>query len=401
MFFTEMVGLMPVICEIKPGDRVFRREDTIIVEFSGLRRVLSTARVNGGCREDLEAVFNHHIPPHKHNPADLEGGSVEGYLAHLVERLGLPHRRTAGLLTAAGMENAAVRTLNFRELEVTAVITAGVDVNGGRAGDPAPHYEINGQWSPVDVTGELGGTINIMLFIDGSLPPHVLARSIITATEAKAAALQELMAPSRYSRGIATGSGTDQIIVASNVQSPNYFSDAGKHSKLGELIGAAVRDATKEALEKQTGLNPERQCSVFARLERYGITGEDFWRLLKQQEWDDGIAGDRGFFREHFLRLERDERLVCLAASVAHLLDEYEWGLLPAETVVEMGARFIHAVLGARVNGDEASGNRARSPESCPAYFHEGDPARLLGRLLLSALCKYEIQQCRQEGRLP
>jgi hypothetical protein len=29
MFFTEMVGLMPVICETKPGDRIFRRVEKV------------------------------------------------------------------------------------------------------------------------------------------------------------------------------------------------------------------------------------------------------------------------------------------------------------------------------------------------------------------------------------
>jgi hypothetical protein len=44
------------------------------------------------------------------------------------------------------------------------------------------------------------------------------------------------------------------------------------------LIGVAVRDATKEALEKQTGLNPARQRNFLARLERYGVKAENFRR---------------------------------------------------------------------------------------------------------------------------
>lgn len=333
---------MPVIYEMGSGDRVLRRNDTIIVEFSGPRRVVSTARINGGYREDLRTVFNHHIPPHKHKPVDLEGGSVEGYLAYLVESLGLPLRRTAGLLTAARMENAAIGTMNFRELEVTAVITAGVDVNGGRAGDPAPHYEINGLWSPAGAKSEVDGTINIMLFVDGRLPPHVLARSIITATEAKAAALQELMAPSRYSQGIATGSGTDQIIVASNSESPSCFSDAGKHSKLGELIGVVVKETTKEALERQTGLNPSRQGNFLARLERYGITADDF----RQQAEKDGCALDRESYGKHLHSLAREDKLVALVAGLIHLWDEYEWGLLPAEAVAPVGRDMLRTCAG-------------------------------------------------------
>lgn len=206
-----------LIHEIRSRERVFRRDNTIIVYFPGPRRVVSTARLNGGYREDLQAVFNHQVV--EHYTEKLPGGSVEGYLAYLIDKLGLPQGRTAGLLTAASMENAAIKTASFRELEVTTIITGGVDVNGGRAGDPARHYELDGKWRYLE------GTINILLFIDSTLPPHALVRAIVTATEAKSAALQELMAPSRYSRGIATGSGTDQIIAVSNIESPYRFSD--------------------------------------------------------------------------------------------------------------------------------------------------------------------------------
>ncbi|AEG15731.1 protein of unknown function DUF105 [Desulfofundulus kuznetsovii DSM 6115] len=324
-----------LIYETSSGEKIYRRDDSIIVYFPGPRRVVSTARLNGGYREDLQAVFNHHIPPGDHKPADLPGGSVEGYLEYLTGRLNLPYRHTAGLLTAARMENASIKTADYRELAVTAVVTGGVEVNGGRAGDPARHYELDGQWTFV------GGTINIILLIDGNLPPHTLVRAIVTATEAKAAALQELVAPSRYSHGIATGSGTDQIIAVSNVQCRHSFTDAGKHSKLGELIGRAVKVAVKEALDKQTGLNPLRQCNFLVRLERYVIGLDDFWRLAQS----DGIGLPRELYLERLRRLATDERLVALAATLLHLLDEYEWGLLSGGATLEAGRNFIRAYV--------------------------------------------------------
>lgn len=228
-----------LIFELCSGEKVYRRDDSIIVVFPGPRRVVSSARLNGGCREDLRAVFNHRLPGGYRRSADLPGGGVEEYLEHLAGRLALPHRQTAGMLTAAGMENVSVKTASYRRVSVTAVVTGGVEVNGGRAGDPALYYEEDGRWSLTD------GTINIILLVDGNLPPYTLVRAVITATEAKSAALQELMAPSRYSRGIATGSGTDQIIAVANIQSPHCFTNAGHHSKLGELIGRATKDAVK------------------------------------------------------------------------------------------------------------------------------------------------------------
>lgn len=335
-----------LIYETNSGEKIHRQNDSIIVYFPGLRRVVSTARLNGGCREDLEAVFNHHVPPGGHRPADLPGGSVRGYLEYVSNRLHLPVKRTAGLLTAADMENVSIKTVAYRELTVTAVVTGGVEVNGGRAGDPARHYELDGGWTFV------GGTINTILLIDGNLPPPTLVRAIVTATEAKAAALQELVAPSRYSCGVATGSGTDQIAAVANMQCRHHFTDAGKHSKLGELIGKVVKETVKEALDKQTGLNPRRQSNFLARLERYVIGPDDFWRLARSG----GVVLSREQYLERLRSLAADERLVALSAALLHLLDEHEWGLLSSETTMEVGRNFIRAYVPSAAVGEMEAG---------------------------------------------
>ena len=70
------------------------------------------------------------------------------------------------------------------------------------------------------------------------MPPGILARALVTATEAKTAALQELILGSRYSSGLATGTGTDQILAISDPQAKLMISDCGKHTKPGELLGA-------------------------------------------------------------------------------------------------------------------------------------------------------------------
>ena len=70
---------------------------------------------------------------------------------------------------------------------------------------------------------------------------------VVTCTEAKTAAIQELLAGSNYSTGLATGSGTDQTIIVANSDSELYFEGAGKHSKMGELIGKTVTKAVKAA----------------------------------------------------------------------------------------------------------------------------------------------------------
>src|SRR5690606_26978843 len=141
-------------------------------------------------------------------------------------------------------------------LEVTAIATAGVEINAGRAGDPAAYDE-----RYLANEGE-SGTINIILLISAKLTPGALARSLITITEAKTAALQELMIDSRYSSGLATGTGTDGIIAVSNAESDIVLTNAGKHTRLGELIGKTVKDAVKEALFKQAGICANSQHSL-------------------------------------------------------------------------------------------------------------------------------------------
>ena len=99
----------------------------------------------------------------------------------------------------------------------------------------------------------------VVLFLVISLIPSLaaadggMARAIITATEAKTAALEDLHVPSTYTKnGQATGTGTDSIIVVSGTSGPRVTYPGG-HSRIGELMGKAVYEAVVEALGKQNG----------------------------------------------------------------------------------------------------------------------------------------------------
>ena len=169
-----------------------------------------------------------------------------------------------------------------------------------------------------------------MIFINVSLPPATMTRVVMTAAEAKASVLQELMAPSRYSTGIATGSGTDMITVVSDHTSPLVVTNAGKHAKLGELIARCVREATREALFRQTGLGPASQQNMLVRLERFGITGEDFWEAASALPGEH----DRDGFLSALGERANSPVLVAVTASLLHIADEVAWGLLPRDAGV-------------------------------------------------------------------
>ncbi|MPN02402.1 hypothetical protein SDC9_149618 [bioreactor metagenome] len=198
----------------------------------------------------------------------------------------------------------------------TAIVTGGVDINGGRAGDTALWHERNGEYVYIP------GTINIILHISAALTPGAMTRALITCTEAKTAALQELLAPSCYSSGIATGSGTDGCIIVSDLTSPVKLTDAGKHNKLGELIGRAVIGAVKEALYLQTYLCAYTQFDVIARIGRYGVDTKGLPETLSRQP-----------------------EFVVYTSLYVHLLDQLTWELITPEQALEP-ANALLALMG-------------------------------------------------------
>lgn len=326
------------LCTLATGDSVYCYYKSMVVLFDGPRKVVSTAVVNGGYREDLTAVFNHDCNPGAGMACTLRASTYQEHIRLVAEEIGLDPATATGMETAAAMENAAIRTECYENLTVTALVTGGIEVNGGRVGDPADYFQ------PADrVVPEKPGTINIILVIDADLPPGVVNRALVTCTEAKTAALQELMAGSNYSSGLATGSGTDQTVIIANPASPLYLESAGKHSKLGELIGRAVIPAVKEALDKQTGLSPGQQHSMLRRFKRYGLQEEALWQAYQ-------IAGEKTVRKPEFLaevyQLDGNSYLVSHSALFVHLLDELQWGLLTASEVQQAGNELLAGVAG-------------------------------------------------------
>ncbi|MBC7131391.1 adenosylcobinamide amidohydrolase [Candidatus Bathyarchaeota archaeon] len=162
--------------------------------------------------------------------------------------LGLSPEEIAFLSTGADMDNLAVCTRSYGGIIVTCLATGGTG-NAIRSGiDKAEWMEKNGKFEHVH------GTINMIILSNAALSDGAMARAIITATEAKAAALQDLNVKSTFSPNLqATGTGTDNIIVVSGRDSEPMIRWTGGHTKMGELIAVTARLAVIEALEKQEG----------------------------------------------------------------------------------------------------------------------------------------------------
>ena len=226
------------------GERDGLWEKTMLVSFPQPRRALSTFDGLAFVR----AAINHSAHPLLWQKVGSEGqGYVEQIRARIAERQGLDRSGVVQMATAADLDNYAAVTKAYGPLTVTVLATAGARSNALRTGvDMGTYIEGEGR-------DDTHGTINIMVLTNARMTDGAMARAIVTVTEAKTAALQDLQVPSTFTPAAqATGTGTDSVTVVSGVNGPRATS-AGGHSRLGGLIGAATHEAVVEALGKQNG----------------------------------------------------------------------------------------------------------------------------------------------------
>ncbi|MFW6117335.1 MAG: adenosylcobinamide amidohydrolase [Thermoproteota archaeon] len=218
----------------------FRNFDvnTLLVAFKDKRRILST----------MEGYKEVHYVANSYQPSELSSSIMENYEAFEEEFpsvLGVSLDDISFLSTGANMENLAVCEKTFRNRIVSCLATGGVG-NALRAGvDKANWMQQNGDYV------NISGTINVILLTNVTLTDGGMARAIITATEAKTAALQDMNARSSASPDKqATGTGTDNIIIISGINPDCHVRYTGGHVKIGELIAASTKTAVAEAIKK-------------------------------------------------------------------------------------------------------------------------------------------------------
>jgi adenosylcobinamide amidohydrolase len=215
---------------------------TLLVSFEEKRRVISTW--NG--YKEVSFVAN------VYQPLSLSQITMKNY-QEFEERfpavLGVPRREIVFLSTGADMDNVAVCEKSYQEFTVCCLATGGVKDNALRTGvDGANWVERNGKF------GNMLGTINIILLTNATLSDGAMARAIITATEAKTAALQDLDVRSTSTpQKQATGTGTDNMIIVSGKSLGEPIRCTGGHTKMGELVGVSTKIAVAEAIKKQEG----------------------------------------------------------------------------------------------------------------------------------------------------
>lgn len=299
-----------LIFQSSVNDEVFYLKDIVFVNFNVRRNGISTSKLNGGYSNNFKSVFNHHLS--QENIDYLEGHDIEDYLIQQCWGLNIDSSHTTALITLARMKSTSIVYKTFKNIEVIAITTAGVRTNASRAGDPSSYYEENGKF----------GTINTILLTNVRLDEPTLLEAFMTATEAKTVAMNDLKIPSQYSNHYATGTGTDGLAIFSNMESPITVTNAGKHSKLGELIGQCVIESVKKAVKKQVWISPKSQSNVLVRLNRYQLDINEFY---------DNLDCDK---KEFICKLQKEMKKqdnVAITTSVLNLMDEANLGLVKKE----------------------------------------------------------------------
>ena len=309
-----------LIFKTSTDDEVFYLKDTILINFKVKRNGLSTSELNSGVHDFYKAVFNQHLSQEKIDY--LVDHDVCDYLVNECGQLNVDCEYSTGLITLAEMKNVSIVTKTFRNMEVTAISTAGVRTNASRAGDPASYWEENGEFH--------FGTINIIILTNVCLDTPTLTQAFMTATEAKSVALSNLRIPSQYSNGFATGTGTDGVAIFSNADSDNRLTNAGKHSKLGELIGNAVIESVTRAIGKQVWITNNSQSNALVRLNRYNLDINEFY---------DNLDFDKFEFIKQLRMDARIQRNVAITTSILNLIDEVNDNLIKKEDAYELAIK--------------------------------------------------------------
>ena len=170
--------------------------------------------------------------------------------------------------TAANMNYASIVQQTDDRLTVVAIVTAGVEGNATAAGEPASWRETD---AGIHKVPGYDGTINTM--VDQSTLDACGTRARrghhdrgeVSRFAAPRSAQQ---APHR-SRD--RQHDARPILHCCPCVRRVGATSASPHLKLGELVGAATRQATMEALRWQNGLEPSYTRGVFHALGRHGV----------------------------------------------------------------------------------------------------------------------------------
>jgi adenosylcobinamide amidohydrolase len=280
------------------------KENVLAVSSDEGLMAISSAIFNGGFKQ-VKAILNVGVPQGYNDRAlHLDPKAL---ITSSAAKLGLTKDYLA-MITAAKIQNYSLVSKKTGDFLVSVAATAGCS-----------HGESSGEEMDVQ---EIVGTINVIVLIDGKPTESCMVSSIITATEAKSAALRDFDVRSLYTGDSATGSITDSLTIASTNKGKT-IGYGGPASKLGKLVGHCTRKAVTEALVKQ---EPIWACrTVIDRLKERHLPLE---KIAFELSKVDGLAIDKNVLAEI---LETKPLALTFLLAAAKLDDDYKKNLLPVE----------------------------------------------------------------------
>ena len=216
--------------------------DSFVVASETPLQVISSSVV-GGDLGQTRHIMSVRVPGDPET-RDFALKRPRAYMKQRAQALGIQDP-VVGLITGLDHECLQVANHSEGETKVSGLATVGLTYLSA----PGRHR--------VAYTGESeGGTINLVVLIDGRLSPVAALRAATLATEAKALALFEAGIKTEGG-SIATGTSMDTIVVASTGRGP-LFRYAGTSTLVGHLLGRAIYEAVSAGvrLEQTAQVSP-------------------------------------------------------------------------------------------------------------------------------------------------
>lgn len=199
----------------------------------------------GGGRRQAQCVFWHNVGEAELQP-DVDARQF--FEDRRKQRAG--NTQGVGFLTGCWLTQFVEKRLDHGKLWARCIATVGL-ANALRIGDP-----------PCTTTVP-PGTINILLQTSSPLSENASLEALSLVAEARTLSVLEARVRSNVGHAIATGTGTDCIVVASPLPSNNVSEAAyaGKHTELGFLIGSCVYDAVTHGIRNGKRCQSERPAN--------------------------------------------------------------------------------------------------------------------------------------------
>lgn len=297
------------------GTKMLLNENVLAVVSEVPLKTVSSAFYNGGGIKQAHAILNVEVPK-GYGDENLHTDPA-ALVAESSKKLDLKDGFVS-MVTAACVHNFALASKRSDGIGVSVIATAADD-----AGNTCNFAESAGEEMNIQV---IGGTINIIVLIDGNPTESCLVSSIITATEAKSAAMLELDIRSRYTGDVATGTITDAIAVAETGRGePIVY--GGPASPLGQLVGYCTRKAVKEAITKGQECSPCR--SLLMRLEARHLPVRKLAFELSKAKSLNVDKQDLAVLLSK--RIREDAVFASAVLAAVKLNEDFERGLLPPQ----------------------------------------------------------------------